>query len=169
MSQDTVTGKISDFYCGHYHSHKRELSHFPVPVEVKNCIASKLQAGVPIERILDDVRDTIHDHIEREHLLSRRDVFNIQRHLNIQCIEKHHSDHVSVSAWVTEMREMTCNSILVFKNQGDDDQGNDTNNLAKDDFLLAFQTAYQRDMMTKFGEKCMCMVALTGLTFTISI
>ena len=29
---------------------------------------------------------------EREHLLSRRDVLNIQR------VEKHHSDHVSVSA-----------------------------------------------------------------------
>ena len=60
------------------------------------------------------------------------------------------SDHVSVSAWVTEMQEMTHSSILVFKNQGDDDQSNDTNNLAKDDFLLAFQTKYQRDMMTKF-------------------
>ena len=51
---------------------------------------------------------------------------------------------------------MTYNLILVFKNQGD--QGDDdTNNLAKDDFLLAFQTKNQRNMMTKFGEKCICM------------
>ena len=68
LSQDTVTAKISVFYCGHHHSYKRELSHLPVPVEIKNCTASKLQAGVPIEQILDDVRDTIHGHIEREHL-----------------------------------------------------------------------------------------------------
>ena len=65
---------------------------------MKNCIASKLQAGVPIEQILDDVRDTIHGHIEREHLLSHRDVLDIQCHLNIQCIEKHHNDYESVSA-----------------------------------------------------------------------
>ena len=52
---------------------------------------------------------------------------------------------------------MTHSSILVFKNQGDDDQGNDTKNLAKDDFLLAFQTEYQRDIMTKFEGKCICM------------
>ena len=52
---------------------------------------------------------------------------------------------------------MTYNSILVFKNQGDDQGDDDTNNLAKDDFLLAIQTKYRRNMMTKFGEKCICM------------
>ena len=62
------------------------MRDFLSPIEVKNCITSELKAGVPTERILDDVCDTIYGYLEREQFLSHRDVLNIQCHLNIQCI-----------------------------------------------------------------------------------
>ena len=50
------------------------------------------------------------------------------------------------------MKEMEYNPILVFKNQ-EDEQGDECNDLGKDDFLLAIQTECQRDVMIKYGEK----------------
>jgi hypothetical protein len=54
------------------------------------------------------------------------------------------------------MEEMEYNPILVFKTQGED-QGENIDDLSKEDFLLAIQTEYQRDMMIKYGGKVICM------------
>ena len=53
------------------------------------------------------------------------------------------------------MKEMKYNLILIFNNQGEEQD--DCDDLAKNDFLLAIQTEYQHDMMIKYGEKVICM------------
>ena len=47
--------------------------------------------------------------------MSRQDIHNIQYQLNLQCIEKHSNDYMSVSAWVAEMQDLAYNPVLVFK------------------------------------------------------
>ena len=54
------------------------------------------------------------------------------------------------------MQDMAYSPILVFKNQGEE-QNDDCDNIGRDDFLLAFQTEYQRDMMLKHGDKVICI------------
>ena len=115
-----------------------------------------LAEGVSIDRILDDIRDNVTESLEREHIMNRQDIHNIQYQLNLESVEKHQNDHTSVSAWVIEMKKMEYNPILIFKNQGEE-QEDDCDDLAKNDFLLAIQTEYQRDMMIKYGEKVICM------------
>ena len=60
------------------------------------------------------------------------------------------------------MEEMEYNPILVFKNQGEE-QGENCDDLGKDDFLLAIETDYQRDMMIRYGEKVICMDDTHGI------
>ena len=154
VTENTITKKIKVSYCSHHSNHEPEICHLRVPEEVKNVVAAKLAEGVTIDRVLDDIRDSVSGTIEREHLMNRQDIHNIEYKLNLQSIEKHQNDRTSISAWVTEMEEMEYNPILVFKNQGEE-QGENCDDLGKDDFLLAIQTEYQRDMMIRYGEKVM--------------
>ena len=41
-------------------------------------IASKLNQGVSMEHILDDIRDTVTDGMHREHLVTSQDLHNIK-------------------------------------------------------------------------------------------
>ncbi len=85
--EDTVTGKVHVNYCSAHNVHTVELSHLPIPENIKSKIASKLHQGVAIDKILDDVRDdTLSTGICREQLLSRQDILNIQRQLNFESI-----------------------------------------------------------------------------------
>ena len=43
-------------------------------------LAAKLQQGVSMERILDDIRDSVGDGLNREHLIRRQDLHNITWH-----------------------------------------------------------------------------------------
>ena len=156
VSEDTVNGKVIVSYCNSHSEHDLDICHLKISTKTKMCIAAKLQSGVSVDRILDDVRDEVAGTIEREHLMSRQDIHNIQYQLNLRSIEKHHNDHMSVSAWVAEMQDMPYNPVLVFKNQGEE-QNDDNDNIGRDDFLLAFQTEYQHDMMLKYGNKVICL------------
>ena len=61
--------------------------------------------------------------------------------------------------------ELKYNPILVFKPQGE--EGNeDTNELKKDDFVLAIQTEFQRDALLKFGPKVICVDSTHGTSMT---
>ena len=59
VMEDTTTGHIIVEYCSTHNNHLTELAHLPIPVDVKHVIASKLNDGVGIEKILDDVREKL--------------------------------------------------------------------------------------------------------------
>ncbi|XP_019850332.1 PREDICTED: uncharacterized protein LOC105312207 [Amphimedon queenslandica] len=63
--EDAITKKVKVTYCSHHGNHKPEICHLRVPDEIKNVVAAKLAEGVTIERILDDVRDSVTGTIER--------------------------------------------------------------------------------------------------------
>ena len=53
------------------------------------------------------------------------------------------------------------NSVIVFKKQGKEQSG-DLNDLSKDDFLVAIQTSFQRDMLNEFGTNAVSMDSTHG-------
>ena len=71
-----------------------------------------MHEGVVVEKGLD-VRD-----ISREQLLSRPDILNIQRQLNLGSITKHSNDDVGTCAWVQEMKALSYNPVIMFKTSG---------------------------------------------------
>ena len=56
--------------------------YLKIPQDVRSIVATKLQLGVDIGRILDDIREGIseNDGVGREHLIDRQDVLNIRRY-----------------------------------------------------------------------------------------
>ena len=161
VCQNVDSGRVSVEYCGNHRGHQCMLAHLRIPEDVRSMIAAKLQLGVDIGRILDDIRGGVseNDSIGREHLIERRDVLNIKRKLNIGSIEKHSNDHTSVCAWVEELRTKRSTPILLFKPQGIECQ---ESNIGKDDFLLVFQTEFQRDILKQYGNDVICMDATHG-------
>ena len=59
VMKDTIQGAITVEYCSHQNSHSIKLAHLPIPPDIKHKIAAKLHDGVSLERILDDVRETM--------------------------------------------------------------------------------------------------------------
>lgn len=155
VRQDNSTGHVTVHYCSSHHCHEKEIAHLRIPEHVRLSVASKLQQGVAIERILDDIRDSVAGDFGREHLTNRQDVRNVLNQYNIRGIEKHANDHSSVSAWITELRSpQEFDPILFFKQQGDEAE-----NLEKEDFLLCMQTEFQLEMIKAFGNKVICIDA----------
>ncbi len=154
-------GQVEVKYCSTHHNHEVKLTYLRIPSQIRVQIASKLLQGISMDRIMDDIRDTIFSKINRQHLISKQDLHNIKTQFNIEGIVKHKNDLMSVSAWVEELKKMDYNSVLAFKNQGEDYHEHITST-TKDDFLLCLQTEFQRDMLKNFGSNAICMDSTHG-------
>lgn len=58
--------------------HSTELGSLKLSEEEKKDIALKLENKIPVSAIMDDIRDSVTDKLERIHLLTRKDVLNIK-------------------------------------------------------------------------------------------
>ena len=90
-----------------------------------------------------------------EHLVTRQDILNIKRQFNI---ERNKNDHTSLQAWVEELHLQPYDPILIFKQQGNT-QGEEIDDIGRDDFLLSIQTEFQRDITMEFGNNIICIDA----------
>lgn len=85
--------------------------------------------------------------------MNRQDIRNIKNQYNIEGVQKHSNDLLSVAAWVEEIQNHDKSSILVFKAQGIEQ----SENFSDSDFILCLQTPFQRDMLKMFGNKIICV------------
>ena len=114
-----------------------------------------------IQHILDTIRDNVGDRFERIHLISRKDIRNIERAYGLNGDRRHDDDATSVELWVNEMNDKGDQSpVLLYKPQG---KNKTFDNLHANDFVLAIQTPMQADMMKALGnEKVVCIDATHG-------
>ena len=54
---DALSGQVVVKYCATHHNHDIRLAHLRMSNETRMNVTAKLQQGVSIERILDDIRD----------------------------------------------------------------------------------------------------------------
>ena len=89
--EDTLSKMLVVEYCSTHTGHDIQLSDLPFLDDVRLLIARKLQESVCVTQILDDVRDNCLDNngIEREQLITRQDILNIGRKLNVHTNQKH--------------------------------------------------------------------------------
>ena len=153
MNEDT--GHVTVTYCGS-HTHPIKLAHIRIPQQTRKEIAGKLQKGVSMERILDDIRDSVINQPGRKHLVTRQDLHNIKSQYNMDGIMRHKNDLISVMSWVQEMSSLDYNPVLDFQPQG---VGSCT-----DDFLIVIQTLFQRDLLKLFGSNAVCIDSTHGTT-----
>lgn len=162
---DSKTGVVVVEFCEKHYGHEIELGHLRLPENVRLAIAGKLRQGVSIEHILDDIRDSVGTTVERIHLLSRKDMHNIETSFNLVRSQKHKDDATSIDCWVKEMKENEAtNPVIFYKPQGYP-QGEDCDDFSDDDFAICIQTPFQATLMKKLGdEKIICIDSTFGTT-----
>ena len=79
-----------------HYGHRMSLAHVRLSDSNKVAIAGKLSQGVDIQHILDDVRDNIGSKYQRLHLLTRKDIKNIERAYCVTEHQRHQDDATSV-------------------------------------------------------------------------
>ena len=104
-TENLVDKTVQVSYCSTHYNHSSKLAYLKIPERMRLEIAKKLQLGVTIDRILDDIRDNCNEGITREHLVTRLDVRNIKYQNNVEGIIRHKNDLDSVLAWINQMEE----------------------------------------------------------------
>ncbi|XP_060522066.1 uncharacterized protein LOC132699405 isoform X2 [Cylas formicarius] len=90
------------FYSTHV-GHQNELKYLTFTHAEKEEVAKKIALKIPFDDILDQVRDSIHNSsVGRIHLLTRKDLHNIQSAYNLQSKAVRHKDDITS----TRPREM---------------------------------------------------------------
>ncbi len=92
-SVNVKSGHVTVLYCKTHQNHHTKLAHLRMRENKRQEVASKLQSGVDMDRILDDIRETVNiDGVNRDHLINRQDLHNIKQQYNINGVRKHNND-----------------------------------------------------------------------------
>ena len=149
---------LVNFCSTHYgHTPEEDVMHLRLPKDFKLAVFNKLLQGVTIDRILDDIRDSVDEGgLKRCHHSTKKDIQNIKRVCNVDGVQKHSNDYTSVAAWVEELKSMEFCPVIAFKPQG---VSSEREGVKDNDFLLALQTQFQLEMMKAFGGNVICVDA----------
>ncbi len=157
------TNYIKIYVCKTHYGHECRLGYTRLQSTLRQCVAGKLTQGVEVDRILDDVRDNIGGRLERIHLITRKDIANIERAYGLRGHRRHDDDATSVRLWVDEMESKGDKTpVLVYKEQGKNYI--EWPNLHKQDFVIVIQTPFQAEMLKLFGPGNVICVDATHKT-----
>ena len=145
--------------CKTHYGHQLSLAHLRSQRAVRQGIVGQLAQGVSFQHILDEIRDSVAQRFERIHLITRKDIANVERSFGLNGSARYKDDAISVKMWVTEMKSKGC--VLLYKPQGE--QNEDCSTLMPNDFVLAIQTNLQVEMLQKTRpKKVICIDATHG-------
>ena len=136
---------LESTYMKTHYEHSCSLGYLPIPKDIRQQIAVDLVQGISFDKILDSIRDNIGSSIDRSHLVTRKDLYNIEKCFGLRKIERHKEDAMSVYLWVHECvsNEKHC-LILLYKPQGQVLAEIGTNQgLVEHDFAPVIQTPLQ--------------------------
>ena len=139
---DLLTGRVVVQYCSTHHNHEVRLGHVRKPHDTRMKIAAQLQQGVKMERIMNNIRQNTVGGINREHLVTKKDIHNIRNQYNIGVMH----DLTSVCAWVEELNCLPYNPVLLFNHN-------------KTTWIIS-EMEYKQNfsvMLCKYGHMCICM------------
>ena len=157
-------GKVSVKYVkSHTHSLSFEQSKYlPIPDSLKSEIVNMLALKIPINCIIDKVREHFSDRENRDnlddlkyyHLIDRKTIHSLKTKVTDPTIRQDNNDALSTSLKVDALRQESFDPVLLFKQQGTEDP---THGLSKEDFFLAIMTKQQLDIYKKFAGRILCM------------
>lgn len=147
LTAKVLSGQGEVSICHTHYGHDTSLEHLRLSATQCEIIAAKLQRGVSRESILDDIREDFPGGFQRQHLIERQDIVNIERAYGLRIVQHHEDDQQSALAWIEEWKQTNQNPVLFVKLQEEDaKEGYD---LAKEDFLMVVQTPFQQEMRNK--------------------
>ena len=110
-------GKVHLRMCKTHYGHQLSIGHLRLQNSVRQSIAGQLAQGVTFQHVLDEIRDSVSHRFERIHLITRKDIANIERAFGLGGSERHKDDATSVAMWVKEMKSKEC--VLLYIPQGE--------------------------------------------------
>jgi hypothetical protein len=152
------SGSISVKHVSTHVGHKDEYCFMNLSKQERTQIAMKLKAGVEIQRILDDVRDSVTNEQQptRIHFLTRQDIHNIRRDFQLDVEKRHQDDSTSVALWVDQMRQLgDHNPVLFYKPQ--DQTSMKYPELRAEDYVLVIMTSGQRHVAAELINDRFCV------------
>ena len=159
------SSKVKITFMKTHYGHSCSLGYLPIPKDIRQQIAVDLVQGISFDKILDNIRDNIGSSIDRSHLVSRKDLYNIEKCFGLRKIEGHKEDAMSVHLWVHKcvFNEKHC-PLLLYKPQGQVLAEIGTNQgLGVHEFALVIQTPLQSEMLMSCGHnKIVCVDATHG-------
>ena len=157
-----MNNSIHVYICKSHYGHQCVLGHTRLQSNQRESIAGKLAQRVKVEHILDDIRGNLGERLERIHLITRKDIANIERAYGLRRHRRHDDDATSVRLWVDEMDSKgDKNPVLVYKEQGKNHIK--WPNLHTRDSALAIQSPFQTETLKLFGPgKVICIDATRG-------
>ncbi|XP_039286046.1 uncharacterized protein LOC111058654 [Nilaparvata lugens] len=148
------------FYKTHI-GHSMDLSRLSLSNKEKKEIAQKIAAKVPLEDILNDIRDSLYnEHVKRIHLTTKTDLHNLIAKFKLNRNEiKNDSEYKTVDSWVTT--HLSSSMIRLYKNQGDILEA--FPQLTQQDFCLIVANDAQISLLHKYGNYVVCVDNTHGL------
>lgn len=116
VTKNIIDSTISVNYCLDHCGHSLQLAHLNISHDLRAQIAGKLASGVEPGTILDFIREDISS-VDRDSLLTRKDIHNIKHQYNISQSQKHKEDGCSVDLWVKQFEDDENNPIVFYKPQ----------------------------------------------------
>ena len=140
-------GKVQVRYIkSHSHSLSFEQSKYlSIPDSLKSEILNMLSLKIPVTSIIDKIRGHFSDRDYRDnlddlkyyHLIDRKTIHNLKTKLSDPTVIQDSNDALSTTLKVEALRQELFNPVLLFKQQGVDDE---LKVLQRDDFLLVIMT-----------------------------
>lgn len=151
------------------HSPDNNLEYLPLTKEDREQIASQIANKVPFEDILDSIRNSsTNSDVERIHLISRKDLYNIQKSFNLSSDLTNSSiDEISLESWVNALKNDN-DCVIFYKPQGI--VMDDHPLFENEDFILMIMTSVQCELLNKYGKHCICLdraLSVNGYNFEL--
>lgn len=157
MTMTNIDGHITvEFRRTHVgHTHALNIKFLRLSKEERDELADRINSGVTIERILDDIKKSVTagESVNHLHAVDKRYLHNIVRGYNLDRNIVHTNDAFSIDKWVHEqmlLKEMS--PIAYFKMQGCE-----KGPLLKEDFMIVIMTPYQKDILAKYATDRVCV------------
>ncbi|KAG8258518.1 hypothetical protein J6590_108402 [Homalodisca vitripennis] len=110
-------GKIEVKICSTHYGHDTDLQHLRLTQTEKYQIAEQLCKGVPRDLILDNVRSSAGPEVDRIHLITMKDVKNIEKAFGIQAAPKEKTNNMfyNLTEWISSIMQTEHCPVLYFK------------------------------------------------------
>lgn len=114
-------GKLEVKICSTHYGHDSELQHLRLTQTEKFQIVEQLCRGVPRDMVLDNVHASTGSELERIHLITMKDVKNIEKAYGIQASNNDKTLNMfdNLIIWITNIVNTENNPVLYFKEDGE--------------------------------------------------
>uniref|UniRef100_A0A1B6E200 C2H2-type domain-containing protein n=1 Tax=Clastoptera arizonana TaxID=38151 RepID=A0A1B6E200_9HEMI len=148
---EAQNGMVQVKVCATHYGHSVDLRHLRLTKYDKSNIADQIARGVPREIVLDKIRASAGSDIDRIHLVTMKDIKNIEKAFGVQSSELkrvQHSGMKNLDSWVSGMKSFENDSMIVFyKNDLISSSGGYS---AGGDVCLILMTTGQYEIFKKF-------------------